>query len=139
MLTDVLVSQEMRMDFTLRVDAQSRALLVTLGETVNDATYMASLAAVKDFVTHQGLHHVITDFSSVQSFDMSNALLMQIGQMVIPVTVRRIVVATRPATYGSARLVQTYRSETAAPIEIVKTIAEACNLLGSAESEFVEV
>jgi hypothetical protein len=97
---------------------------------------------VKDFINEHGAYHGITDFSQVASFQISNELLIQIGSMetpACPITMRRLVVASGPASYVAARIVQALRSETSAPIEIIGTIDEACALMKTNSSDLIEV
>jgi hypothetical protein len=69
------------MDFVLRCDMQVRVLMITFGKVVTGDEFLAGFAAVKDFVNHHGAYHGITDFSQVESFDITNELLSALGSM----------------------------------------------------------
>jgi hypothetical protein len=92
------------MSFILRSDARARVLAVIFGKIVTDRGFLAGFAAVRDFVKEHGPHHGITDFSGAESVEISNDLLTQIGAVdpAFPIPMRRIVVASTPATYVCA-------------------------------------
>lgn len=125
------------MDFILRSDAHTRVLMVTFGKVVTDSSFLAALAAVKDFVARHGPHHGITDLSQVDSLEMTNEMLNDVGRMApaFPAAMRRLVVASTPAAYVSARIVQKLRSGSSAPIEIIETTDEACRILGTSDAD----
>lgn len=129
------------MGFMLRCDPRARVLMTTFSKVVTDSLFLAGLAAVKDFVSRRGPHHGITDFSQVESFELTNELLSELGSMapVFPPPMRRLVVASTPAAYVCTRIVQTLRSGSTAPIEVVATVDEACAMLGVTNSDFTDV
>ena len=128
------------MSFTLRFDSRAQVLMITFGKTVTDDTFMAGFAAVRNFVAEYGPHHGITDFSGVESFDLTAGLLNQLGSMApaFPIVMRRIVVATTAASYSSARIVQTLRLGSFAPIEIAGSADEAFAMLGTSRADLIE-
>jgi hypothetical protein len=121
------------MGFILRFDGRARVLMITFGNLVTDDGFLAGFAAVKDFMSQRGPHHGITDFSRTESIEVTNELLNQLGSMApaIPPPLRRLVVASTPAAYVCTRIVQTLRSGSSAPVEIVETVEEACAMLGT--------
>lgn len=127
--------------FILRCDAGVRVLMITFDKVVTDDGFLAGFAAVKDFVNQCGAHHGIVDFSRVESFEISNELLNALGSMApaFPTPMRRLVVASMPAAYVCTRIVQTLRSGSAAPIEIIATVDEAWAMLGTSSSDLIEV
>ncbi len=129
------------MGFVLRCDARVRVLMITFGKVVTDDGFLVGLAAVKDFVSQRGPHHGITDFSQVESFEITNELLKELSSMApaFPTPMRRLVVASMPAAYVCARIVQTLRSRSSAPIEIVATTDEAYAVLGTNSSDLIDV
>jgi hypothetical protein len=129
------------MSFILRSDARARVLAVIFGKIVTDRGFLAGFAAVRDFVKDHGPHHGITDFSGVASFEITNDLLSQLGAVepAFPIPMRRIVVASTPAAYVCARIVQSLRSGSFAPIEIAATFDNACASLGTSSSDLIEV
>ena len=129
------------MDFILRCDHQVRVLMITFGKVVTNDTFLAGFAAVKDFVNHHGPYHGITDFSQVESFEITNELLNALGSMApaFPVPMRRVVVASAPAAYVCARIVQTLRAGSSAPIEISATTEGAYARLHTDRSNFIDV
>jgi hypothetical protein len=129
------------MSFILRSDARARVLAVFFGKIVTDRGFLAGFAAVRDFVKEHGPHHGITDFSGAESVEVTNDLLSQLGAVepAFPIPMRRIVVASTPATYVCARIVQSLRSGSFAPIEIIATFDNACASLGTSSSDLIEV
>jgi hypothetical protein len=129
------------MSFILRYDARIRVLMITFGEVVTDDGFLAGFAAVKDFVSQRGPYHGITDFSQVESFEITNELLSELGSVApaFPTPMRRLVVASTPAAYVCTRIVQMLRSRSSAPIEIIATADEACAILGTNSSDLIEV
>jgi hypothetical protein len=130
------------MSFVLRSDARARVLMIAFGKVVTDDIFLAGFAAVKDFVNDHGPYHGITDFSQVESFQITNELLIQIGSMrspAFPITMRRLIVASAPASLVAARIVQKLRSDTFARLEIIGTIEEACAMMKTNNSDLIEV
>jgi hypothetical protein len=129
------------MGFILRCDARVRVLMITFGKVVTDDGFLAGFAAVKDFVSQRGPHHGITNFSQVESFEITNELLSALSSMApaFPAPMRRLVVASTPAAYVCTRIVQTFRSGSSAPIEIIATVDEACAMLGTNGSDLIDV
>jgi hypothetical protein len=128
------------MDFILRCDARVRVLMITFGKVVTDEVFLAGLAAVRDFVSQRGPHHGIADFSRVESFEITNELLNELGSMapVFPTPMRRLVVASTPAAYVCTRIVQTLRSGSSAPIEVVATADRAYATLGTNGPDLID-
>ena len=129
------------MGFILRCDARVRVLMITFGKIVTDEGFLAGFAAVRDFVSQRGPHHGITDFSRVESLEITNELLNELGSVVpaFPAPMRRLVVASTPAAYVCTRIVQTLRSGSSAPIEIIATADGACAMLGTSSSDLIDV
>jgi hypothetical protein len=128
------------MGFILRCDLRVRVLMITFGKVVTDEAFLAGFAAVKDFVTQRGPHHGITDFSQVESFGLTNELLNTLGSMApaFPTPMRRLVVASTPTAYVCTRIVQSLRAGSSAPIEVAESTDEACAMLGTNGSDFVD-
>jgi hypothetical protein len=129
------------MSFVLRTDSRAQVLMITFGKVVTDETFLAGFATVRDFVNKHGPHHGITDLSAVESFELTSELLGQLGSMppAFPIVMRRVVVATTPAAYGGARIVQTLRYGSFAPIEIVGSTDEAFATLGTSSADLIEI
>jgi hypothetical protein len=129
------------MGFILRCDARVQVLMITFGKVVTDDVFLAGFAAVKDFVRQRGPHHGITDFSQVESFEITNELLSELGSVApaFPTPMRRLVVASTPAAYVCTRMVQTLRSGSSAPVEIIATADGACAMLGTNGSDLIDV
>lgn len=129
------------MDFILRSDPRAGVLMVTLGRAVTDNIFLAGFAAVKDFMIRNGPHHGIVDFSRVERFRLSNEMLSELGRVppAIPTQMRRVIVASEPAAYVSARIVQGLRADTAAPIEIVTTRDAAYAMLKTTDVDLIAV
>ena len=129
------------MSFILRCDERVRVLMITFGKIVTDDRFLAGFAAVKDFVSQNGPHHGITNFSQVESFKITNELLSELGSVApaFPTPMRRVVVAPTPAAYVCTRIVQMLRSGSSAPIEITATADGACTMLGTNNSDLIEV
>ena len=128
------------MGFILRCDARVRVLMITFAKVVTDDSFLAGFAAVKDFVSKHGPHHGITDFSQVESFEITNELLSELGWKApaFPTPMRRLVVASMPAVYVCARIVQELRSGSSAPIEIIATVDEACAILETNNLDLID-
>ena len=129
------------MGFILRCDARVRVLMIIFGKVLTDDGFLAGFAAVKDFVSQRGPHNGITDFSQVESFEITNELLSVLGSVApaFPAPMRRLVVASTPAAYVCTRIVQTLRLGSSAPIEIVATADEAYARAGTNSSALIDV
>jgi hypothetical protein len=129
------------MGVILRFDARVRVLMITFGQVVTDDEFLAGFAAVKDFMSQRGPHHGITDFSRAENIEITNELLNELGTTApaIPPPMRRLIVASTPAAYVCTRIVQTLRSGSSGPIEIVATVDEACAMLGTNCLDLIDV
>jgi hypothetical protein len=129
------------MGVILRFDARVRVLMITFGQVVTDDEFLAGFAAVKDFMSQRGPHHGITDFSRAENIEITNELLNELGTTApaIPPPMRRLIVASTPAAYVCTRIVQTLRSGSSGPIEIVATVDAACAMLGTSCLDLIDV
>jgi hypothetical protein len=129
------------MGFILRCDPRVRVLMITFGKVVTDDGFLTGFATVKDFVSQRGPHHGITDFSKVESFELTNELLSELGSIApaFPTPMRRLVVASTPAAYVCTRIVQELRSGSSAKTEVATTIDEAYAMLGTNNSDLINV
>src|SRR5215469_13872110 len=108
----------MEAEFQAQFDARHRVLLVTAGALMTRAIHQRIYDAVKRFVAAQGPCSLILDLAAVSDFALSFEFLREIAEKepVVPAPMRRIVVAPQPAVFGSVRIIETLRSETAAPV-----------------------
>lgn len=129
----------MEAEFHAQFDARHRVLLVTAGPRVSREIYLRVYAAVKRFAAQEGACSMILDLSGVTDFQVPLEFLREIAAMepAVPAAMQRIAVAPQPAIFGSARVVETLRSETTAPIAVVRSLAEAMLAVGSSPTDFV--
>ena len=125
----------MEPEFQAQFDARHRVLLIAAGPRLTQEIYLRVYAAIKRFVAAEGSCSLILDLSAVTDFQLPFEFVREIAAMepVVPAAMQRIAVAPQPAIFGSARIVETLRSETAAPIAVVRTLDEAFHAVGDAK------
>jgi len=127
-------------DFRPRFDAKHRVLAIAFGARLTEDIYMEGYALMSRFIAAQGPCSLILDLTAVTQFELSNEFLRLIGsKLAVPGALKRLAVAPQPVIFGSGRMVETLRSEGDAPIQVVRTLAEAYAALGATAADFTAV
>jgi hypothetical protein len=116
----------------LDFDPEHRVLSVTLTGVLTEAGYLAAHENVTRFMQAEGPCHGIIDFRGVSKLDISADFVRTVaeGPPAFPVNTIRVCVAPQPVIYGMIRMFQMIGAETKAGVHVVKTMKEACALLG---------
>jgi len=122
-------------EFQAQFDARHRVLLVTAGKRITRELYLGMYDAVQRFCAVEGPCSMILDLSAVTEFNLPFEFLREIAAMepAVPGPMLRIAVAPQPAIFGSARVVETLRSETTGPVTVVRALDEAFAAVGGAK------
>jgi hypothetical protein len=128
-------------DYRMSFDAERAVVRIVIGKSLTEAIYLAAYATLKRVIASRGPSSVILDTSAVEDFTLSAKFLRNIVDMTpaIPAGKLRVVVAPQAVTYGAARLVQTLRSTTPAPVVVVHTLDEAYAVVGAVAADFVAI
>jgi hypothetical protein len=118
-------------EYTFEFDAERRVLLITLGKTLTEKGFLQAYIAIQSFVAAEGLCRGITDFSAVETFEISVNFVHQLARRppAFPIGRPRVVVAPRDDIFGLARMFQLLRDEMNGELHVVRTLDEACALL----------
>lgn len=129
----------MEPEFQAQFDARHRVLLIAMGPRLTRENYLRAYAAVRRFVAAEGPCSMIFDVSAVTDFQFPAGFEREIAAMepAVPPSMRRFAVAPQAAIFGSARIVETLRSETAGPVNVVRSLADAFVALGASPTDFV--
>ena len=119
-------------------DDEHRVLLAGVGKRLNREIYLNLYAAIDRIVATRGPFSSILDLTSVVDFEVSTEFASEIAAMrpVIPLGMGCVVVAPQPVIYGTARIVETLRSTTPAPVKIVRSLEEAFASFGIVQFDF---
>jgi hypothetical protein len=106
---------------------QQGLVLAAMGKTLSQSIYLELYDALQRYENVDGPASLILDLTGVEHVTMSSHFVRQIGDMepAVPVGMTRYVVAPQPVLFGLGRMVQTLRSLTCAPIEVVRSLGEA--------------
>ncbi len=126
------------MPYALYPARQRGLVLAAVGKTLSQSIYMDLYNAITQYERTEGPASIILDLTGVEHLTMSSKFARSIGGMepAVPVGMARYVVAPQPVLFGLSRMVQTLRSLTNAPIEVVRSLGEAYAAFGVAGHDF---
>ena len=124
--------------FTLQFDRKHHVLLITYGKVATPASALIAYNSVERFVSAEGPCSVLADLSAIEDVDVPGDFVRSLAWMptVNPPGLQRVVVAPRGDVYGLSRMFQLYRDKVSSDVHVVRTLEEACSLLGLEEPEF---
>jgi hypothetical protein len=128
------------MPYALYPARQRGLVLAAVGKTLSQSIYMDLYNAITRYQHTEGPASMILDLTGVEHLTMSSKFARSIGGMepAVPVGMARYVVAPQPVLFGLGRMVQTLRSLTHAPIEVVRSLGEAYAAFGVASHDFLQ-
>jgi hypothetical protein len=126
------------MPYALYPARQRDLVLARVGKTLSQSIYMDLYNAMKRYQHAKGPASMILDLSGVEHLAIGSSFVRSIADMepAVPAGMARYVVAPQPALFGLARMVQTLRSLTCAPLEVVRSLGEAHGAFGVAGHDF---
>jgi hypothetical protein len=128
-------------DYRLSFDARHAVVQIVVGKSMTEAIYLSAYDTLKRVIASRGPSSVILDMSAVDDFALSAKFLRDIVDMspAVPEGKLRVVVAPQAVTYGAARLVQTLRSTTPAPVIVVRSLDDGFAAVGAVAADFVAI
>ena len=111
---------------------RTRKLVVTFysGE-VTDADVRQQIADINRHSPYDPDYRVITDFTQVTQFEISAEQIRDVAATASPLAkARRVMVAPSDIAYGTSRMFQALAWHTRPNITVVRTLAEAYDVLG---------
>src|SRR5436305_1941203 len=129
------------MAYSLAFDAENGLLLASVTGVLTKEAYLAGYEAIDRFMAVHGPCSAIFDFSAVERFDLSADFAREIANMrpVIPPGMKRIVVASQPVIYGTARQVAALRDGSDGELTVAQSLSEALAQLGITAPHFAPV
>jgi hypothetical protein len=126
------------MPYALYPARQQGLVMAAVGKTLSQSIYMDLYHSLTRYEHAEGPASVILDLTGVEHLTMSSSFVRSIVDMepAVPVGMSRYVVAPQPVIFGLARMVQTLRSLTRAPVEVVRSLGEAYAAFGVSGHDF---
>jgi hypothetical protein len=123
---------------TLRFDRKHQVLLIEYGKVANQASALATYAAVERFVAAEGPCSVLADLSTIEKLEVPGDFVRSMAwlPLLIPSGKKRVIVAPRAEVYGLSRMFQLYRDAMSNDVKVVHTLEEAHTLLGLESPDF---
>jgi len=129
------------MSYTIRTDEHGKFFLVTFAGVLTDEALLESLERTGRYLKVWGYRSGVADFSQVTRFEVTAEMVGEIAarKPIVPDPFLRIVVAPRDDVYGMSRMFQIRTGESSNRMTLVRTLAEAWQLLGVNEPNLVPI
>jgi hypothetical protein len=116
----------------LSLDESQGVLLIRFEGAVNDQVLLERFGRVREWLAGHGYYSSITDFSAVDSFEVTAQGVNRLAAdaPLVPDRYRRVVVAPQDEIYGMTRMFEMLGSGTRDRVDVVRTMAEACRQVG---------
>jgi hypothetical protein len=125
------------MAYTVLFDPGRRVLLVRFGAELTQAALSEMQAAVRRFAAAHGPCHGILDLGAVERADVSSEFLAGLAhQGAVLKGQKRILVAPRDEVFGLSRMFGLHQAATGDEPGVVRTLEQACALLGIDEPDW---
>jgi hypothetical protein len=123
---------------SLGLDKSRRILLIRFTGVVTDDVLLSGFQSVREWIAIHGDTSSITDFSEIESFEVTAAAVRQLaeGPPLVPDGYMRIVVAPQDEAFGMARMFEMLGSESRDRVYVVRTHIEAAQIVGVEQLEF---
>lgn len=120
------------MPFTLQIIPEQKLVVTKLFGEVNEKEYLAVGAAMRSHPDFDPAFSEMIDCTGIANFDISIAFLERAAeaQSIFSISSKHIVVAPRDYLYGLGRMAQTLAEQTKPNTVVVRTLAEAYEILG---------
>lgn len=128
------------MTFTLLLDGPSRVLLIRFEGALTRQSLETMMVAARDFAQRHGPCDGIVDFTPVTSVDLDVDYLRALGATPrIMKGKRRVLVAPQSGMFGLLRMYGLHQAAAGEEPMVVRSLAEAEELLGLTAPEFQPV
>lgn len=129
------------MGFSLSFDARNAVLRFAFEGCLTDAELFAGYEALRVYAASNPPGNSIVDYSGVTQNLLSTQTIQKLSQMpsAIPKGYLRIHVAPSDVIYGLARMFQILTEEQRPELRVVRSMKEACDLLGVERLEFSSI
>jgi len=126
------------MGFALSFDARNKVLRIAFEGRLTDADLAGGYEAARSYVATHPECASIVDYSGVTSNELSLKAVTNLvnSPRAMPRGFLRINVAPKDGIYGMARMFQLLSEQGRPELRVVRTMEEACALLGVASLEF---
>ena len=131
-----------KMAYWFEFDSRNQVLNCSFKDRVSDEELTEYYEVATRCVEQIKPRAAIVDFSDVSDFDVSPGTLRRLASRppVMPNPAQpRVVVAPRPDIYGLARIFQIEGEATRPSFHVVRTLQEACTILGVHTFEFAPI
>jgi len=113
------------------VDRERKLVVTSYSGEVNDADVARQISEIQRSAPFDSEYSAITDFSGVTQFNISLDQIRQVAETESPLAKsKRVMVAPTDVAYGTSRMFQALSSNTRPKITVVRTLAEAYQVLG---------
>lgn len=114
------------------IDAVQKVVVVRFVGEMTDADLIGIGTATKSHPLFDPSFSEIVDFSAVTGKSISTFAVQEVARRtsVYDLTSKHIVIAPQPHVFGLTRMFQTYAEQSRPNMAVVKTMDEACELLG---------
>lgn len=122
----------------LSLDKSNQVLFIRFEGAVTDDVFLDRYRIVREWIAAHGFVSNISDFTDVTSFQVTAQAIGQLAahSPLVPDSFQRIVVAPQDQVFGMTRMFEMLGSPTRDRVHIVRTVAEAFNLLGVEATDF---
>src|SRR5215469_27400 len=119
------------MPVQVAVDRDRKLVITSYSGEVNDADVARQISEIKRSAPYSPEYSAITDFTEVIQFNISLDQIRHVAETESPLAKsKRVMVAPADVAYGTSRMFQALSSNTRPNITVVRTLAEAYQLLG---------
>ncbi|MGA3211687.1 MAG: hypothetical protein ABSD20_10300 [Terriglobales bacterium] len=126
--------------FSLGFDAANKVGCLAYDGELTGQIFLAGLAAARNWVADKGPVPTIVDFTAVTQFNVGVAALKEFAQSppILPEQTRRIIVVPQSRVLTMVRLFQLFSGKRRPPLQVVRTMDDACTFLGISRLALVE-
>lgn len=120
------------MPYVIDFDSHHRLLRVTFYGTLDDRTIAKAYDDVSLFTASEGACSGIIDFSPVSEVMVSAEAIRELASRspAFPTECQRVIIASRDSVFGLTRMFQIHGADTRPNLEIVRSLEDACSILG---------
>jgi hypothetical protein len=122
----------------LSVDKAHMVLYIRFEGIVTDDVFLSRYQQVREWHAFHGQLSHISDFSEVTSFEVTARGIAQLAASypLVPDNLLRIVVAPQDVAFGMSRMFEMLGSSTRNKVYVVRTVAEAYQVVGVESLDF---
>lgn len=126
------------MSYVIDLNPAQQVLRVTTTGTVADQECREMYACLSHLAATGGPYALIFDMSGVTKDELSAEAISDLAQRppAVPVGRLRVWVAWRLVDYGMGRMFELWRDGMGGQLQVVRSVDEACNMLGVSAEDF---